>query len=312
MLNLNKILANGPKNTLRFINTPGLSHKGQWIPIYDNTEIDKFYVGDFSSANYTITVEYSSNKKETMQAMVCARPDQATVTVYAKTGIDDAIIRLSAEVNDSWFSLKASPTDSTFAGAKLVFFANYVESINPLSLPEPVSYIDSSSGGDGGGSYIPGGSGGTASDSFKTIAVSGQSSVVADSATDILTLVGSGGITITTNPTSDTITFTGTGSDTLATVTARGSETDVAITINNSITADSFVTNGTGTPSILSDTSIDLDAGTSVKIVGGTLRLNSFTSTARDALVPTNGDIIYNSTTNKFQGYANGSWVDLH
>ena len=25
-----------------------------------------------------------------------------------------------------------------------------------------------------------------------------------------------------------------------------------------------------------------------------------------------NGDIIYNSSTNKFQGYANGAWVDLH
>jgi hypothetical protein len=42
---------------------------------------------------------------------------------------------------------------------------------------------------------------------FKTIAVSGQSNVVADSGTDTLTLVGSG-VTITTTPASDTITFT--------------------------------------------------------------------------------------------------------
>lgn len=42
---------------------------------------------------------------------------------------------------------------------------------------------------------------------FKTIAVSGQSNVVADSGTDTLTLVGSG-VTITTNASTDTITFT--------------------------------------------------------------------------------------------------------
>jgi plastocyanin len=62
--------------------------------------------------------------------------------------------------------------------------------------------------------WVPGtdnsGAGGTASNSFETIAVAGQSSVVADSATDTLTLVGAGGITITTNATNDTITLTGT------------------------------------------------------------------------------------------------------
>lgn len=42
---------------------------------------------------------------------------------------------------------------------------------------------------------------------FSTIAVSGQSNVVADAASDTLTLVGSG-VTITTNATTDTITFT--------------------------------------------------------------------------------------------------------
>jgi len=41
------------------------------------------------------------------------------------------------------------------------------------------------------------------------------------------------------------------------------------------------------------------------------LRMASFTTTARDALVPQNGDIIYNTTDNKFQGYENGSWVNL-
>ena len=36
------------------------------------------------------------------------------------------------------------------------------------------------------------------------------------------------------------------------------------------------------------------------------------TSTQRDALTAVNGMVIYNSTTDKLQAYAGGSWVDLH
>lgn len=36
------------------------------------------------------------------------------------------------------------------------------------------------------------------------------------------------------------------------------------------------------------------------------------TTTQRNALSATNGMMIYNTTDNKFQGYANGVWVDLH
>jgi len=46
---------------------------------------------------------------------------------------------------------------------------------------------------------------------FKTISVSGQSDVIADSASDTLTLIGAGSTTITTNAGTDTITFTSTG-----------------------------------------------------------------------------------------------------
>jgi hypothetical protein len=46
---------------------------------------------------------------------------------------------------------------------------------------------------------------------FKTIAVSGQSDIVADSATDTLTFVAGDNITITTNATNDSITINSTG-----------------------------------------------------------------------------------------------------
>ena len=49
-------------------------------------------------------------------------------------------------------------------------------------------------------------------EAFKTIAVSGQTSIVADQAEDTLTFVAGTGITITTDATTDEITITGTGS----------------------------------------------------------------------------------------------------
>jgi plastocyanin len=74
--------------------------------------------------------------------------------------------------------------------------------------------------------------GGTASDSFATIAVAGQSSVVADSSTDTLTFAGGTGIQITTNNSTDTITIT-------STVTS-GVTTFAALTDTASLTVDQF------------------------------------------------------------------------
>jgi hypothetical protein len=70
-------------------------------------------------------------------------------------------------------------------------------------------YIDITGGNSGASSNLVGG--GSASDSFKTISVSGQSNVVADSSTDTLTFVAGTNITITTDAASDTITINATG-----------------------------------------------------------------------------------------------------
>ena len=63
---------------------------------------------------------------------------------------------------------------------------------------------------------------------------------------------------------------------------------------------------------LTSNSSITLSAVDRINVTRGPVNQASFTTAERDALSPVNGDIIYNSTTNKFQGRANGSWVDLH
>lgn len=46
--------------------------------------------------------------------------------------------------------------------------------------------------------------------------------------------------------------------------------------------------------------------------VSTTLTMGNMTTALRDTLTPENGMVIYNTSTNKFQGYANSGWVDLH
>lgn len=82
----------------------------------------------------------------------------------------------------------------------------------------------------------------------------------------------------------------------------------------NSVTTDSLIITGTGTTDIQSGSDITLNAVNRISVTSPTpFRLANMDTATRDALAaPANGDTIYNTDTNKFQGYANGVWVDLH
>ena len=91
------------------------------------------------------------------------------------------------------------------------------------------------------------------------------------------------------------------------------------ITLNETLTdgtfdldVNSLTISGVGTTSITAGSDIILDATNRVSVTDTPFRLASFTTVDRDNLIAVNGDMIYNSSTNKFQGYANGVWVDLH
>jgi plastocyanin len=71
--------------------------------------------------------------------------------------------------------------------------------------------------------------GGTASDSFTTIAVLGQSNIVADSSSDTLTIVAGTGIAITTDATTDTVTIASTVSSGATAFTGLSDRADLTV-----------------------------------------------------------------------------------
>ena len=135
--------------------------------------------------------------------------------------IDSAYVRFRETPQDfAYASLTGKPTIPTFgvdfvdsgyvSGVLPKFGTDFVDSAatlilidaNALDSGRVIDLIDSSyiqlrQSATGGTDFI-----------FKTIAVAGQSNVVADTTTDTLTLVGGDNVTITTDAASDTITFT--------------------------------------------------------------------------------------------------------
>ena len=111
---------------------------------------------------------------------------------------------------------------------------------------------------------------------FSNIAVSGQSTVAAESATDTATFVGAGGLAITTNASSDEITFTiGTlnqnTTGNAATATTASTATNVNATANNSTDETvylTFVDGTTGSQGIETDSGLSYNPSSGLLTVG--------------------------------------------
>jgi len=78
--------------------------------------------------------------------------------------------------------------------------------------------------------------------------------------------------------------------------------------VSNKITADFFQSTSTGAPLIDSASTITLSAPDGVIVNNGPFRLPNLNDSERDALVAVNGDMIYNTTSNRPEMYIDGAW----
>ena len=85
-----------------------------------------------------------------------------------------------------------------------------------------------------------------------------------------------------------------------------------SLNVTGSVTASAFAITSVGVPTIESATNLNLTAGGAVIVSSSPIRLATYTNAQTSSITAVNGDMIYNSTTHKFMGYANGTWVQLH
>lgn len=84
-----------------------------------------------------------------------------------------------------------------------------------------------------------------------------------------------------------------------------------SVLVAGTVTAENFVSSAAGIPTITSATNINLTAANAVVVTTSPFRLANLTTAQRNALSPVNGDMIYNTDDNKFQGFQNGVWINL-
>ena len=101
-----------------------------------------------------------------------------------------------------------------------------------------------------------------------------------------------------------------TGNVTASNITSTNASADTLTVVN--LVATNINATGAGTQTISAGANIELDATNRVLVTDTPFRLANLTTVQRDAITsPVNGDIIYNTTDNKFQGYATSAWEDL-
>ena len=304
---------------------------GNRVAISTNTEIDRWHVGSFSSASYFITVEFDSNRKETMQVLVIGRAEAVNLSIFGRVSLPK-LINLSATVNDSWVSIIANPISDVYKGAKISFTATYGQSMSQPIAPTTVTTVIPGSGctlnisvasnlytitgiNQGGTNYsigtylkVLGTNLGGTTPTHDVYVIINSVSNGAVTAVQYVTGTGTGNGTFTNVPTTDGSTSPSVSVNT--TVTLSTNQTLENKTLLNPIISDRLylkTTGGTGTVSLLT-TSTNVDKTVTVPNITGTLITNADTGTVTNSML---AGSIANSKLANSKITINGTQINL-
>ena len=205
------------------------------------------------SGNVTLTLPASTGS-------LVGTGDSGTVTntMLAGSIANAKLANSSATLNSQTLTLGGSltlDTDNIGEGSSNLYFTNerVDDRVNALLVAGSNITLTYDDAGNTLTIAASGGGSGTVTEAFKTISVSGQDNIVADSATDTLTVAAGSGITLTTNASTDTLTITNSGS-------ASNSFETIAVSGQSNVVADS----GTDTLTLVagSNMTITTDAST--------------------------------------------------
>jgi len=135
MFDIRQFFKIGQNNSILVKNNGSFSYDGPFVPVYETTEIDRWYVGDFSTVEYNISCDLDSDNKEFIKAIITATVDQANVVVYARNNTNRDLVELTATVNESFVSVQVAPAivegASSNSGVKAIYTAHYYHTQNP-------------------------------------------------------------------------------------------------------------------------------------------------------------------------------------
>jgi hypothetical protein len=226
-MNFTDFFTRGLANTLKFKNQANFSYRGTAVVISSATVVDKWYLQDFTTANYEITVEYGTDDVEHLNAVVTARANQASITVYGRTNLGRDLVKFTTTVDNSVVNLVATPfytsshpIGTPLTNVRVIFKVTYSERITRLTVPQTDGET-SSLGGEPGlrlnwnNSNLPDGflqiteNGEIEITTLNAIGVAGQPTLQSAFILDSFNITNpDNAIAVTTNSSTRTLTFT--------------------------------------------------------------------------------------------------------